>query len=286
VKEDLLRSVKELLNFEIIAATLLIIVATWAILAGVQRLVKLLADRLPRWRVRISSAFPILRLATWLAVIGFILSVVIQPELNTLVAISAAGGVAFGLGAQELVKNLLAGVLILIDRPFRVGDMIKAGDHYGEVIEIGLRTSRIHTFDDDAVTLPNGMFLNNAVANANSGALIEQITATFFLPGDVDVREVKALIWEAALCSPYVYRKKPVNVLVEDRFDYRFLSVFKVKAHVVDVRFERLAASDITERVKEELLKRGISPLPRPNHSAPAPMDKAEESDPGVSSRH
>ena len=65
---------------------------------------------------------------------------------------------------------------------------------------------------------------------------------------------------EAALCSPYVYRKNPVVVLVEDLFDHGFLSVFKVKAYVVDVRFERLMASDITERIKESIIERNILP--------------------------
>lgn len=260
MKEDMIGLIKDLLNFEIIAETIIIITATWVALVALQRLSKLLSDRFPRRRVQISSTFPVLRLAVWLGVVCFIISVVIKPELNTLVAISATAGVAFGLGAQELVKNVLAGVLIMFDRPFRVGDMIKVDSHYGEVTQVGLRTSRIHTFDDSTITLPNGMFLNKAVANTNSGALVEQVVVEFSLPGNVNTRKVKELMHESALCSPYVYRKKPVVVLVEDRFDHGFLSVFKVKAYVMDVRFERLIASDITERIKEELTARGILP--------------------------
>jgi small-conductance mechanosensitive channel len=103
------------------------------------------------------------------------------------------------------------------------------------------------------VTIPNGLFLNKAVSNANSGRLAEQVVVEFALPGNINVGEIKALMKQAALCSPYVFRKKPVTVLVEDRFDYKPLTVFKVKAYVMDVRFERLMASDITERIKEEL---------------------------------
>ncbi len=158
------------------------------------------------------------------------------------------------------MKNVLAGVFILMDRPFRVGDLIKVDDYYGEVIQIGIRTSRIHTFDDSMITLPNGMLFSKAVVNSNSGALFEQVVVEFFLPGTVPVAGVKDLMQEAALCSPYVYRKNPVVVLVEDLFDHGFLSVFKVKAYVVDVRFERFMASDITERIKENILERNILP--------------------------
>jgi len=256
--QDLLRSVKSVLNVEVIALTVGIILVALVVLAVIQRLSRWLADTYPRRRVMISGAFPVFRLASWIFVLGFILSVVIRPELKTLVAISATVGVAVGLGAQELVKNVLAGILIIFDRPFRIGDMIKVDSHYGEVTQIGLRTIRIHTFDDSIVTLPNGIFLNKAVSNSNSGELVEQVAVEVTLPGNVAVRHVKELMFEAALCSPYVYRIKPVVVLVEDRFDHGFLTCFMIKAYVIDVRLERLMASDITERVKEEIIAQGI----------------------------
>ncbi|OPY68749.1 MAG: Miniconductance mechanosensitive channel MscM precursor [Syntrophorhabdaceae bacterium PtaU1.Bin034] len=260
MKENLVRSLKELINLQVISETIIVMAATWLALAGIQRLFRLLADKFPRRRVQISSIFPLLRLAVWLGVIGFIISVVINPRLNTLVALSATAGVALGIGAQELVKNVLAGVMIMFDRPYLVGDMIKIDEHYGEVVHIGLRASKIHTFDDSIITFPNGILLNKAVINSNSGALVEQVVVEFFLPANVNVPEAKELMLEAALCSPYVYRKNPVVVLVEDRFDYGFLTAFKVKVYVVDVRFERLIASDITERIKDEVRKRGILP--------------------------
>ncbi|MFO8241279.1 MAG: mechanosensitive ion channel [Dissulfuribacterales bacterium] len=55
---------------------------------------------------------------------------------------------------------------------------------------IGLRTSRIRTFDDNTVTIPNGMFLNKAVSNANSGKLAEQIGVGFSLPGHMNMHEI------------------------------------------------------------------------------------------------
>jgi len=260
MKEELIRSLGDLMDLEVVLKTIGILILTWLILLGIHRLFSLLADKFPRKRVQISSIFPILRLAVWVGAIAFVITGVIQPQLNTLVAISATVGVALGLGAQELVKNVLAGVMILLDRSFRVGDMVQVDTHYGEVTHIGLRTVRLHTFDDSTITLPNGLFLNKAVSNNNSGALVELVVVEFSLPGNVAVREVKELMHEAALCSPYVYRKNPVVVLVEDRFDLAFLTLFKVKAYVMDVRFERLMASDITERVKEAINERGLVP--------------------------
>lgn len=258
MKEDLTRSFREMMNLEVLILMAGVLAATWLLLFGARRLSLLLAERFPRHRVRISSVFPVLRLAVWLAVIAFVISKVIKPELSTLVAISATAGVAFGLGAQETVKGVLAGILILLERPFRVGDMVRVDAHYGEVTRIGLRTTWIRTFQDSTVTIPNNLLMDRAVVNANSGAIVEQVTVEISLPAGVDVRKVKNLMLEAALCSPYVYRKNPVQVLVEDRYDRGFLTVFRVKAYVVDVRLEQTMASDITERVKEGIAAMGL----------------------------
>ena len=58
--------------------------------------------------------------------------------------------------------------------------------------ELLKRTSRIRAFDDNTVTISNGMFLNKAVSNANSGELAEQVVVEFSLPGHVNVREIKS----------------------------------------------------------------------------------------------
>lgn len=89
-----------------------------------------------------------------------------------LVPMVATVAVAFGLGAQKLVKSVLAGMPILITRPFRIGNGIKVDSYYGEVVEIGVRTSRLRTLEKSTITLLNGTFLNQLVTNSNSGTLV------------------------------------------------------------------------------------------------------------------
>lgn len=223
---------------------------------GAERLQK----KLGRHRLLIASVFPVLRLLIWIAVVVFIIFAVFNPPVNTLIAISASVGLALGLGAQDLIKNVIAGILILFDRPFRVGDMIQVGEHYGEVTNIGLRSIRVHTFSDSTVTLPNALVLGQAVSNSNSGALDEMVEIHFILPAHLDLGLLRNLAHESAGSSPYVYLKKPILVLIEDRFDRTFLTRLTVKAYVLDIRFERLLASDITQRFKNSLLERQLLP--------------------------
>ncbi len=256
--QEVIKSLLEVLNFEKIALSIALLLFTWLMLYGIKHLSHLLAEKFPRRRLLISSIFPVFRLLAWVHIVAFIIMKILRPPGETIMLVAGASGVAIGLGAQDLIKNILAGILILFERPFRVGDMIKVENYYGEVTNVGLRASRLHTFDDSIVTLPNSMLLNSGVSNSNTGSLHELVEVTFFLPATVNADKVKTLAHEAALCSPYVHRGQTVNVLVKDEFERAFLTVFTIQAYTIDVRFERLLASDLTERVKEEVNKRGL----------------------------
>jgi len=258
VESETLKTFLESFSFFRILSALLLFFLTWGFLWGMRLLSEVLASKFVRYRLFISSAYPVLRLFVWIGAIAFAIFAIINPPFNTIIAISASAGLAIGLGAQDLIKNVISGILILMDRPFRVGDMIQVGDDYGEVRNIGLRSTRILTFDDSTITLPNSLVLGQAVANSNSGALDEMVVVEFHLPACTDVQLIKELAQEAAACSPYVYLKKPIAVMVDDRFERTFLTRLKIKAYVLDIRLERLFASDISERLKTELLRRGL----------------------------
>jgi len=81
---------------------------------------------------------------------------------------------------------------------------------------------------------------------------------SFQVPAYLDVQMLKDLAWEAAAASPFVYLKKNIIVLVEDRYDRAFLTRVTIKCYVIDIRYERLLASDVCENVKNELVKQGV----------------------------
>jgi len=260
MESDTIKGLLETFSFTHILTALIVFLLTSGFVWLLRLLSEVLASKYSRYRLFITSAYPILRLCIWMGAVIFVIFAIVSPPFNTLVAISASAGLAIGLGAQDLIKNVIAGILILMDRPFRVGDMIEVGDDYGEVTNIGLRSTSIHTFDDSTVSIPNSLVLGVAVSNSNSGALDEMVVVEFHLPASVDVQLVKELAREAAACSPYVYLKKPIAVLIDDQFQRIFLTRFKIKAYVLDIRLERLLASDISERLKAELNKRGLAP--------------------------
>ncbi|WP_435118995.1 mechanosensitive ion channel family protein [Halolamina sp. C58] len=85
--------------------------------------------------------------------------------LTAAATLSGALALALGFAAQDLVGNFVAGVFIIKDKPFEVGDWIEWNGMSGRVEEIDLRVSTVRTFDNERITVPNGDLANNAITN-------------------------------------------------------------------------------------------------------------------------
>ena len=88
-------------------------------------------------------------------------------NISALVAAIGIGGLAISLAAQDTIANMISGVIILIDQPFRTGDRIEIQElnTWGDVVNIGLRSTRIRTLDNRLVIVPNSQISNNLVVN-------------------------------------------------------------------------------------------------------------------------
>ncbi|MFN8286950.1 MAG: mechanosensitive ion channel family protein [Chitinophagales bacterium] len=86
-------------------------------------------------------------------------------DVGALIAGLGIGGLALALAAQDTVKNIIGGLVVFIDKPFRVGDIIKIKDIEGTVVYTGIRSSRIRTAAGRVITIPNAQFSDNAIEN-------------------------------------------------------------------------------------------------------------------------
>ncbi len=217
-----------------------------------------LAERSVARRLTFKWLIPITRMLLWAIAAYLIVRTIFQVTAQGLLAASAALGVALGFAAQDLLKNVFGGLIVVFDKPFQVGDKILVGGTYGEVVSIGLRSTRIVTADDDLVTVPNSQVVQEQVANANAGQLNCQVVTDLYLPGRVDERRVKEIAFDAAVTSKYVFLEKPIEVFIEDQFRTTFVTHVKVRAYVLDPRFEFLLRSDITERARDGFRTAGL----------------------------
>ena len=220
---------------------------------------ELFAERWTNLRLLIKRLIPIVRVTGWMSVVYIIIVDIFAPPIQTLIAVTASAGIAIGFASQDILKNIFGGIMIILDRPFQVGDKIKVGQHYGEVVQIGLRSVRIVTPDDSLVSIPNGDLINQSVSNSNAGEFNCQVVAEFFLPPDIDFVKLKKIAYRAAAVSRYVYLNKPITVIISNEINEgRSLLKVRLKAYVLDLRYEFPFASDMTEIVITELLRQNL----------------------------
>ncbi|MFY0673819.1 MAG: mechanosensitive ion channel [Bacteroidia bacterium] len=202
---------------------------------------------------------PLVAIILWGVAAYLIVVNIFNPPRETLIASLASVGIAVGLAAQDVIKNIFAGLVIIFDDPFKVGDKIEVGSHYGEVTRIGLRSTKITTADDSMVTLPNAEVMNNAVSNSNTGEANCQVVSEIYLPPNIDTVLVRKIAVEAAQVSKFIYLNKPITVLffntVQDGVPFYKM---RLKAYVSDIRNEFAFKSDMTELVLKELFEEGI----------------------------
>lgn len=247
------------LTFGKVFWTAVILTIAYFAIKYLTRLLENLAERWTNLRLGIKRVIPILRIAGWTLAIYIIIADILAPPIATLLAVTASAGIAVGFASQDILKNIFGGIMILFDRPFQVGDKIEVGSHYGEVVSIGLRTVRIVTPDDSLVSIPNSEIMNQSVSNANTGESNCQVVAEFFLPPDIDLVKAKQIAYRAAAVSRYAYLNKPIAIIIKNEIHQgRSMLKMRLKAYVLDIRFEFPFMSEMTEIVIREFLKHNL----------------------------
>lgn len=236
----------------------LVMAFVFVLVKALNWLLEVLAERNASRRLLLKKLLPVARLVLWGLTLYYVAAVIFDVDRAGLLAALAAIGIAVGFAAQDVLKNIFGGILIVLDQPFQVGDKISVGGTYGEVVAIGIRSTRIVTPDDNLVSVPNAQVVESQVANANAGALDCQVVVDLFLPGWTDVKRAKEIAYEAAASSRFVFLDKPIRVSVADEVREMFLTRIRVRAYVIDTRHELALASDITEAAKSEFLRQGL----------------------------
>lgn len=108
-------------------------------------------------------------------------------------AVLAAGTFALGFAMKDTLSALVSGVFILVDRPFQIGDWIEWDGNEGKVVDIALRTTRVETFDNEMLTVPNDRIINTTVKNRTARDKL-RMTTTFGIGYGDDIDEAKDII--------------------------------------------------------------------------------------------
>ncbi|HIK33632.1 MAG TPA: mechanosensitive ion channel family protein [Oscillatoriales cyanobacterium M59_W2019_021] len=209
-----------------------------------------------RFRLKVKQALPFLR-AFLLSIAVFVISnLFLDLSLSNVIAVTGTIAVALGFAFKDYVSSVIAGVIALFESPYQVGDRIKIGDDYGEIISYGLRAIRIQTPDDNTVSIPHNKIWTEAISNANQGEIEAQTIADFYFAHDVDADWVIQTLYRVAQTSKYTQLSLPILVIMEEK---PWGTHFKLKCYPMDARDEFIYKTDLVKRAKQVFARAKIS---------------------------
>jgi small-conductance mechanosensitive channel len=206
-------------------------------------------------------------------VILYITAIIIALDVigvNIMPFIAGAGvvGIAIGFAAKDTLSNLIAGILLIIDRPFEVGDRIEVWTApsnpatWGDVVDIGLRATKIRTTDNIVIVIPNNEIMRRDIINYTTISKDIRVRIPIGIAYDADVKKAKEAIKRVSLELEWVRRDPPPKVVAKSFGD----SSVNLEARVWISRPRKRidTISHITDRVKEVFQEEGIEiPYPK-----------------------
>ncbi len=138
--------------------------------------------------------------------------------LTSLATIAAAATLAIGFAMQDVIKNFVSGVFVFVEQPFRIGDWIEWDDNAGIVEDISLRVTRVRTFDNELLTVPNSQLTDGVIKNPVANDRL-RVRVTFGIGYDDDIDRATDIILEEARAHPEILESPEPSVRVTELGD-------------------------------------------------------------------
>jgi small-conductance mechanosensitive channel len=177
--------------------------------------------------------------------------------LTVFTVVGGALAIGVGFGSQNIVNNFISGVILLVEQPIKVGDVVEVDGMSGGVLSIGTRSTKIKNADDKIYIVPNSFFLEKAVLNATFERAVVRHTIDFGVAYGSDVRKVEDLCLSILLNTEGV-KQTPMPMVLFENFNESTLD-FKM-VFWADIQSENVALmkSDIRYKVNEQFKQLGI----------------------------
>ena len=218
---------------------------------------------------------------TLILIIGIFILNIWGVEIGPFLAGLGIAGIAVALALQPTLANVFSGISIVLDGTFKVGDVIEVNGMSGEVYQISLRTSRIKSFDNEMIIIPNSVMAGSTVKNFFQPDISIRVNIEFGVEYGVDPEYIKKIVLEDVEKIDIIDKEKDVQVIFLEMADSSLN--FKVRFWVDDIAKKWPAHQEAITRVYRRLYKEGIGiPYPQStiwmrdekNVKSPSPDDK------------
>jgi small-conductance mechanosensitive channel len=234
-----------------------VLVGAGVLILLVRGLTRRAAARAPsERRLLILRAAPLARLVIGLVGLAIIVPILVEPNVEDVVALLATVGLALAFALKDYVSCLIAGVVTILENTYQPGDWIAFDGAYGEVKTIGTRAVHIVTTDDTEVIIPHAKIWSSSVSNDSSGQRSLLCVTHFYLDAEHEGGAVSDALAEIANSSPY--RKADTGVTVRAA-ETPYGTHYKLKAYVADSREQFAMTTELTLRAKVRLRSMGVA---------------------------
>jgi small-conductance mechanosensitive channel len=199
-----------------------------------------------------------------LVFVGFFLAmVVLGIDLTKVTILLGALGVGIGFGLQQIVNNLVCGIILLIERPVRVGDYIELGDgQRAEVKSIGIRATRVLTFDRADVVIPNAELITQRVINWTFSDRFARIKLPVGVAYGTDTAQVLKILQEVADEDPAVVQYPAPSAFFKEFGDSSLN--FELRVYLLDLDNWFMVWGRLLQEIERKLREAGITvPFPQ-----------------------
>lgn len=180
---------------------------------------------------RLDEALHLFILKATKAILWIVLVISVLQNLGistaSLLAVLGAGGAAIALALKDSLGNIAGGLIILVNKPFNRGDTIETAGVCGIVDSIDLLTTRLHTFDNKVVTVPNGTITTSVLINYSSEDM-RRVDCVFSIGYDADIEKARTLMENIAVSHPGIMTEPEPVIGVASHGDHAVLMDFKV----------------------------------------------------------
>jgi potassium-dependent mechanosensitive channel len=178
-------------------------------------------------------------------------------DFSNIAIVAGALSVGIGFGLQSIINNFVSGLILLAERPVRVGDWVVLNSGEGIIRRINVRSTEIETFDSCSIIVPNSTLITEAVRNWTHGDTMGRLTVAVSVTLDADAEKVRDSLVELARQNPKVLTYPEPQVIFVRLAAWSL--DFELKAHVADVFQAALVASDIRYALVRDFAEKGIS---------------------------
>ncbi|BDQ02574.1 mechanosensitive ion channel domain-containing protein [Ignavibacterium sp.] len=206
------------------------------------------------------SLIPLLKKV--LKIVVFALAVVIvlgkfNVDISAFVVSLGVGSLAIALAAQETLSNMISGFIIMTDRPFRIGDRIRYADNQvGDVVDIGIRSTKILDFDNNIVIIPNNEIVKSRLVNITYPNSLTRVVVDVGVAYGTDIKKVKEILLNIANNDPDCSKQIAPDVFFIN-FGASSLD-FRLVARTDDYRNAWAMQCRLREKIYEEFNKHNI----------------------------